>query len=290
MRTQDTLQRFLFEDHAIRGSLVHLDSTFRAARDGHAYPPAMAHFLGQALAASALLSASIKYHESLILQIQADGPVRLIVAQCTGNRSLRGLVRWTANVDDEALTVACSNGLLVITIDPGGGQERYQGMVQLLGSSLAQAIEAYFAQSEQLRTRLWLAADHTSAAGLFLQRVPKTPADPDAWSRVQQLASTISRQELLELPSHQLFYRLFHEENLRVFESEVVTFRCTCSRERIGRVLYSLGRSDLSAILRQEGQVNVTCEYCNRVYRFDTVDVEQLFVSGIQPQAPCTPQ
>jgi molecular chaperone Hsp33 len=291
MRTKDTLQRFLFEQHPIRGSLVRLDSTFRAARDCHAYPLAMAHFLGEALAASALLSASIKHHESLILQVQADGPVRLIVAQCTGERSLRGLVRWTGSVNSEILADACRNGLLVITIDPGEGQERYQGMVQLAGSSLAQAIESYFVQSEQLRTRLWLAADERSAAGLFLQRVPGgDPADPDAWSRVQKLGSTITSRELLELPNYDLLHRLFHEEDLRVFESEVVTFRCRCSRARIARVLYGLGRSELEAVLHQEGNVSVTCEFCNRTYAFDAVDVGQLFVEGVQPQVPPTPQ
>lgn len=290
MRAEDTLQRFLFEEHPIRGGLVRLDSTFRVARDCHAYPIAMAHFLGEALAASALLSASIKYHESLILQIQADGPVRLIVAQCTGERSLRGLVRWTGKVESEILADACRNGLLVITIDPGNGQERYQGMVQLVGSSLAQAIESYFAQSEQLRTRLWLAADNRSAAGLFLQRVPGVAEDPDAWRRVQKLGATITSRELLELPNYDLLYRLFHEEDLRVFESEVVTFRCGCSRERISRVLYSLGHSELEAILRQEGHVSATCEFCNRIYRFDAIDVRQLFINGIQPLGPPTRQ
>lgn len=290
MRTKDTLQRFLFEDHPIHGGLVRLDSTFRAARDCHAYPVAMAHFLGEALAASALLSASIKYHESLILQVQADGPVRLIVAQCTGKRSLRGLVRWTGSVESETLADACRNGLLAITIDPGNGQERYQGMVQLIGNSLAQAIESYFAQSEQLRTRLWLAADNRTAAGLVLQRVPGDLTDIDAWSRVQELGSTVTSRELLELPNYDLLYRLFHQEDLRVFESEVVTFRCRCSRERIAHVLHSFGRSEIETILRQQGHVSVTCEFCNRTYRFDAVDVRQLFVEGIHPQGPPTRQ
>jgi molecular chaperone Hsp33 len=290
MRTKDTLQRFLFEEHPIRGGLVRLDSTFRAARDGHAYPMAMAHFLGEALAASALLSASIKYHESLILQVQADGPVRLIVAQCTGERSLRGLVRWTNGGKSETLADACRNGLLVITIDPGNEEERYQGMVQLVGNSLAQAIESYFVQSEQLRARLWLAADNHSAAGLFLQRVPGDPADPDAWSRVQKLGATITSRELLELPNYELLYRLFHQEDLRVFEGEVVTFRCSCSRERISPVLYSFGCSELEAILHQQGHVSATCEFCNRTYRFDAVDVRQLFVEGVHPQGPSAPQ
>lgn len=288
MRSRDTLQTFSFEQHPIRGSLVRLDSTFRAARDCHAYPIEMARFLGEALAASALLSASIKYHESLILQIQADGPVRLIVAQCTGKRSLRGLARWTGNLKSETLAEACRNGLLVITIDPGNGQERYQGVVQIVGSSLARAIESYFAQSEQLRTRLWLAADDRSAAGLFLQRVPGISGDPDAWTRVQKLGATVTSRELLELPNRDLLHRLFHQEDLRVFESEVVTFRCGCSRKRIANVLYSLGHGELDGILRQEGHVSAICEFCNRSYRFDAIDVRQLFLDGVQPQGPTT--
>lgn len=290
MRTTDTLQRFLFENNPIRGSLVRLDSAFRAARDCHPYPAGAAQLLGEALAASALLSASIKHHDSLILQVQADGPVRLVVAQCTGGRSLRGLVRWSGTVAKGRLNEVCNNGLLVITIDPGKDQERYQGMVDLTGNTIAQSIERYFAQSEQLATRLWLVANSKSAAGLFLQRVPGEPRDTDAWERVQRLGATISPRELLELSSYELLYRLFHEEDLRVFESEVVTFRCTCSRERIENVLRSLEHRELTAILRQEGHVSVSCEFCNRRYDFDAVDVGRLFVANIQPEMPFTRQ
>lgn len=177
---------------------------------------------------------------------------------------------------------------MIITIDPGQGEDRYQGMVQLTGESLAHSIENYFAQSEQLATRLWLAAASDRAAGLLLQRIPGDSRDPDAWERVSQLGSTVTEYELLGLPGLELLYRLFHEEDVRVFEPETTTFRCTCSRDKIEAVLRSLGRREVRDILSQEGRIKVNCEFCNHTYTLDAVDAERLFAADIQPQVPST--
>jgi molecular chaperone Hsp33 len=280
MATPDTLQRFLFEHAAVRGELVHLDSTFRAVRDTHDYPPAVRALLGEALAAAALLSASIKGHDSLIVQVQGDGPLHLVVAQCSSRRSLRGVARWSRPVAPGTLGELCGEGRIVITIDPGQGRDRHQGLVALEGASLGQAIEGYFAQSEQLPTRLRLACDGACAAGLLVQSVPAQREDSEDWARIGQLAATVTAPELLTLPVRDLLRRLFREDDLRLFEPEVTTFRCTCGRAAIEAVLRSLGRAEVEDALASEGELAVTCEFCNRRYRFDRVDVETIFSAG----------
>jgi len=288
MFSPDILQRFLFEDNAVRGELVHLDATYRAIRDTHSYPLPVRSLLGQTLVASALLSGSIKAHDSLIVQVQASGPVHLLVAQCTSRRSLRGVARWSGAVKPGDLEALCGPGRLAITIDPGQGHDRYQGLVALSGKSIAAAIETYFAQSEQLPTRLWLACDGERAAGMLLQSLPGKRSDPDAWNRVQHLADTVTGREILELSVDELRRRLFHEEDVRVFEPERATFRCTCSRETIGAVLRSLGRAEVEEALAEQGELAVTCEFCNRRYVFDPVDVEAVFTGEAPLQAPGT--
>lgn len=288
MPDPDTLQRFLFEDNAVRGELVHLDATYRAIRDNHDYPPPVRALLGETLAASALLSGSIKAHDSLIVQVQASGPVHLVVAQCTSQRSLRGLARWTGAVEPGGLQTLCGTGTLAITIDPGRGQERYQGLVALSGESVAQAIETYFEQSEQLPTRLWLACDGERAAGLLVQSLPGQRADPDAWNRIQLLAATVRPGELLDSSLDELRRTLFPEEDVRVFDPQRTTYHCTCARETIGTVLASLGRAELEEALDELGELTVTCEFCNRRYVFDRVDVEAALAGEGTPAGSAT--
>ncbi len=248
----------------------------------------MRALLGETLAASALLSGSIKAHDSLIVQVQASGPVHLVVAQCTSQRSLRGLARWTGAVEPGGLQTLCGTGTLAITIDPGRGQERYQGLVALSGESVAQAIETYFEQSEQLPTRLWLACDGERAAGLLVQSLPGQRADPDAWNRIQLLAATVRPGELLDSSLDELRRTLFPEEDVRVFDPQRTTYHCTCARETIGTVLASLGRAELEEALDELGELTVTCEFCNRRYVFDRVDVEAVLAGEGTPAGSST--
>jgi molecular chaperone Hsp33 len=277
VREADRLERFLFESTRVRGELVSLDETFRAAIARHDYPKPVKTLLGEAMAASALLSSTIKFEGgSLTLQVQGNGPVHLLVAQCTSDRHLRGLVRWNGAVDAGPLPSLTGSGRLAITIDPGGDRERYQGIVELAGETLARSIEGYFAQSEQLDTRLWLAADDTHAAGMLLQRLPGEN-DPDLWNRVLHLAATLTPAELLGLPTREILRRLFHEEDVRLFRAEPVAFRCGCARTTIESVLRVFGREEAESILRERGSIDVTCEYCLDRYAFDSIDVATLF-------------
>jgi molecular chaperone Hsp33 len=288
MPTRDTLTRFLFESLAIRGEIVHLDATWRAVLSRRNYPPAIRRVLGEAMAATALLSATVKIDGLLSLQLQGKGPLSLLLVQCTSEGGLRGLARWQGSVDEASLNCLSDGGILAINIEPRRGQERYQGVVDLVGSSLGPALEHYFRHSEQLATRLVLAASEQSAAGMLLQRLPGEVAEPDAWKRIQSLGATLNAAELLELEAPGIIRRLFHEETVRLFEPRPLSFRCTCSRERTARMLVSLGYDEVKDILASQDEVRVGCEFCGNSYDFDPQEIEMLFAVHMQPPVPGT--
>jgi molecular chaperone Hsp33 len=282
MKTTDNLQRFVFEHAAIRGELVHLDNTWRAVLDRHDYPPAVRDLLGELMAAAALLSATLKFTGSLILQIQGNGPVHLLVVESTSERTLRGMAQWTGEPEYMPFPALVGEGRFVITIDPKEGGQRYQGIVSLEGETVAAALENYLARSEQLDSRMWLAADTRQAAGMLLQKLPDDrDEDSDMWMRATHLGATITRDELLALPAREVIRRLYHEEDVRLFDSEDVHFHCSCSRERVTNVLRMLGYDEVQSILNERNAVDVDCEFCNQHYTFDRVDAEQIFASGL---------
>jgi molecular chaperone Hsp33 len=277
----DTLQRFLFEHTPIRGEVVRLDAAWQEVLSRHDYPPLVRARLGEMMASCLLLSATLKFKGAVIMQVQGDGPINLMVVEATARRTVRGMAQWQGEVAAGNLRGQFGDGRLTITIDSGSG-ERYQGIVALEGDSLADAIDAYLERSEQLPTRMWLAADGRSAAGLLLQKLPGSEQDTDAWGRVQALGATVAAEELLTLPAQELVHRLFHEEDVRLFDAEPVSFHCSCSRERVAGMLHNLGEAEVQDILHSEGVIEVTCEFCNQRYRFDAVDAARLFT----PAAP----
>lgn len=284
MRREDAFQRFLFEDLGIRGELVHLEQSWHAVLHHHDYPEAVRAQLGQAMAAVLLLAATIKFKGSLILQAQGAGPLSTLVAQATDEKTVRGVARWRGDVPAGPLAAVFGTGNLVLTIQ-NETSEPYQGVVPLEGLNLAAALESYFSRSEQLATRIWLAANGHAAAGLFLQQIPTHPCEIHDWDRVALLAGTVTSAELLQLAGDQLLYRLFHEERVRLFAPEPVSFRCTCTRERIGSMLLALGRAEIDEILSEQGKIDVHCEFCNRLYRFDAVDAAGIFSNQPRPPA-----
>jgi len=291
MRSHDNLQRFVFEGAPIRGEIVRLDATYRAVLERREYPAPVRNLLGEFMAAAALLTATLKFDGRLIMQIQGDGPVSLLVVECTSGRAMRALAQWDGEVAAGPLADMVGGGRLAITIDPDSGCERYQGIVNLEGHTVAGAIEHYFAQSEQLATRLWLAADPHQAAGMLLQRLPDADApDTDAWDRAVHLGSTITRAELLALPVRDILHRLYHEEDIRLFARTPVSFRCSCSRERVEAVLRMLGHAEIQGIVSEQGAVRVDCEFCGGRYEFDPVDAEQLFAATVAAPGPSTRQ
>ena len=285
MNDQDTIRRFLFENMGVRGEWINLTSSWKVVTDKRAYPEVVQQQLGQALAAAALLSATIKFKGSLILQAQGEGPITAVVAQCTHDRTIRGLARSSTEVVSGALETMYGTGRLVMTIETDDAKP-YQGIVQLAGQDLSQALENYYLQSEQLSTRIWLYANELQVAGLLIQQLPSSQNVQFDWERIELLANTVTERELLGLPSEELLYRLFNEEQVRLFEPEPVVFRCSCSTRKIEQMLISLGRNTLEAILRERDHITVDCEFCNSQFSFDKVDIERILMSPVNIKIP----
>jgi molecular chaperone Hsp33 len=240
------------------------------------------------MAAAALLSATLKFDGALILQIQGSGAVKLIVVECTSEQTMRATAKWEGEPAGGFRDMV-GDGRFVITIAPSDVTQTYQGIVELSGDSVSQVLEHYMRASEQLETRLWLASDAAQAAGMLLQRVPGPAGeDTDAWTRAVLLGDTVRSEELLTLPGTQIIRRLYHEEDVRVFDPRVVSFRCSCSRERVVNMLRMLGHEEVRSIIAERGQVEVNCEFCNRHYGFDAVDAEQIFAADLQTRAGTT--
>jgi molecular chaperone Hsp33 len=296
MHDRDCLHRFVFEHYPIRGHLVHLDASWRALIEHREYPDAIRGVLGEAVAASLLLAATIKFDGVLSLQLQGDGFVQLMLAQCTSGLGVRGLARYKEGDDAGGFTppgagigTLIGAGNLTVTLETDDGAQRYQGIVPISGDRLAESLQGYFENSEQLPTRLWLYADVAGVSGMLLQRLPGNGEHPDAahsaavddaWRRVQLIGDTLTPAELRTLGDAEILHRLFNEDDLRLFEPSPVYFRCRCSRERVGGMLQGLGEVETRSILAERGEVEVRCEFCNRAYVFDAVDVGRLFNAG----------
>jgi molecular chaperone Hsp33 len=299
--SQDTLQKFIFENTAVRGELIDVSATWREVLSRHAYPVAVKKLLGQMVAASALLSANLKFNGSIIMQIHGDGPVRLLVVECDAELRLRATAKLDpdAAIADDAklpdLLNAHGKGRFIITLDPADkmpGQQPYQGIVPLDGDDVATVIENYMLRSEQLDTKLWLAADEQVARGMLLQKLPynggKTDAAPltedealETWNRAVILGSTLKEQELLDTGIEVLMQRLFWEETIRVFDPLHPAFHCTCTREKVGNMLKMLGRAEVDSVLEEQGHVGVNCDFCGLHYDYDKVDCAQLFAADV---------
>ena len=291
----DRVRRFIFERQPVRGHWVRLESAWRELRAHGHYPEPVERLLGEAVAAVVLLAASLKFHGTLTFQLQGDGAVRLLVAQCTQDFRLRALARFDASAvaalpadaPRGALFRALvgSGGRLTVTVEADEKGGRYQGVVPLEGGSLAESLEAYFASSEQLPTRVLLAADAARGAGLLVQKLPGSGGAGEeesnaAWNDAQQGIEQLTETELLEHPVEELLARGFSERDLRLFRGAPVHFECRCGEGRVTGLLRALGEEEVREVLREQGSVTVTCEFCSRPYRFDRAAVDVLFASG----------
>jgi molecular chaperone Hsp33 len=298
MLSNDLLQRFIFDDCDIRGELVTLGDSYREMLINNPYPPAIQRLLGEFLAAVSLMSSTLKFDGVIILQARGDGPISTIMAECSHHNNLRGIVRMNDDnqLSDELAQIGnlqqlLGTGVLFITIEPKrtenfqGKLERYQGIVPMEGEKLAECLEAYFTQSEQLATRLWLCANENAASGLLIQALPQQLKidieDNQAhWETITTLATTISDEELLHLPHETILHRLFHEQPLRVFDPKSLNFSCSCSRERSAGALLSIGKDEVEALLIEKGSIDIDCQFCNQHYHFSATEVRELLGGG----------
>lgn len=288
----DALTRFVFEHAAMRGALVTLAETTTATLACHPYPPALQRVLCELLAASALLASTLKFTGSLIVQLQGDGPVRLLVVECTDALGMRATAQWDAERIAELgpgasladLAGGPEHGRLVLTLDPKGAGTVYQGIVTLESGSVAGLVEHYLATSEQLASRLVLGARDGRAAGLLLQRLPgATEEDGDTWQRAQAAVGELAPEALLSgAPATTLIGAVFPEDDVRVFAPRAAAFACSCSRERVENALRIAGAAEIESILAERGDVEVTCEFCNRRYTFGPGEARAIFA----PVAP----
>lgn len=282
----DSAVRFLFDECAVRGVWTQLDTALVQLLSQHEqYSPAERVLLGESVAASVLLTRSIKLQGRVALQARSEQALRLLVAECTNDGAVRGVIELDKTVAVEQLTPLArlvQGGYLSVALLPDAG-ERYQGIVPLGDSErLQDCLAAYFAQSEQLPTAFWLFSDGARAAGLMLQALPAQQRDEDAWPRLTALADTITAEELLQLPAQEVLHRLFHEEEVRVYEPEPVRFACTCSAERSRDALVMLGADELHKLFAEQPQVAVDCQFCNAKYQFCAADFTELLAGGSQ--------
>jgi molecular chaperone Hsp33 len=276
----DQSRRFLFDNADIRGESVNLQRAYREILAGHQYAPGVSRLLGEFTAAAVLLSSNLKFEGKLILQARSDGQVPLLMVECNQDLEVRGIARGAQEATAERFEQLLTRGQLAITVDPDRGQ-RYQGIVPLVENSLAHSLDAYFTHSEQLGTRLWLAADGERAAGLLLQQLPAERVTIDEeragqWEHACTLAATSRADELLTLETPALLHRLYHQDSVRLFDARPVEFRCSCSRQRTGNALSALPKEELLDLLEELGCITMDCEFCNQQYRFTREDLAPL--------------
>ncbi|KAF3996656.1 Hsp33 family molecular chaperone HslO [Glaciimonas immobilis] len=296
----DNLQKFMIENASVRGELVELSDTWKQVLALREYPPAVVTLLGEMMAAAALLSANLKFNGVIVMQIHGDGPIRLLVVECDGKLQMRATAKLVpdAVVEDTATLAELLNvnghGRFAITLDPQDkmpGQQPYQGIVPLDGDNVAEVIENYMLRSEQLDTKLWLAADGNISRGLLLQKLPNhggvgiTEEDPlESWNRVAMLGATLRPAEMLSTDIQTLLRRLFWEETVRVFEPQHPRFVCNCSREKVGNMLQMLGQKEVDEAIEELGKVSVDCDFCGQNYAFDQVDCAHLFTTSARAE------
>lgn len=296
----DQLLRFQVADTSVRAEWVELSTAWQEVVERHSLSETGITLLGEMTAASLLLAATLKHQGSLTAQIIGNGPLNLMVVECQADGAFRATLKRSdvrplpdpTSMDLNELINPDGDARFAITLDPKtAGRQAYQGVVPLEGSSMAQILERYMSRSEQLETRLWLAADGQRVAGLLLQKLPSEgdipPVDGDAWDRLQKLAETLQPEEMLANDARTMMHRLFWQERLGPIESRPIRFECHCSKQKVAAMLQMLGQDELADIIEELGEVAVSCEYCNTPYNFDPIDVESLFRVGMA-QAPTT--
>ncbi|ROR98892.1 molecular chaperone Hsp33 [Sinobacterium caligoides] len=279
----DFSQRFIFADTDIRGEIVSLEQSLQEILGNHNYPAVVESLLGEFAAAAILLGSTIKFEGSLTLQARSDGEVPVIMAEVTHDKTVRAIARDCQDASSDDFRVLLAKGTLAITIDPKHGQ-RYQGIVPLEGANLGECLGHYFEQSEQLKTHVKLSADNQRSCGILLQQLPvgkvgDAELREQQWEHISQLVGTTRPDEMLAVSSHQMLYRLFHEDKVEMFAAHDVSFACSCSRERVLNAVATLGEEEARKALAQTGAISMNCDFCNSQYRVEEIDLSSIFNS-----------
>jgi molecular chaperone Hsp33 len=264
------VQSFLFEHHAIRGAVVRLSETWQQIVAQHQYPAPVQALLADSVAATVLLAKGLKDRPKVSLQLQGEGPLRLLVIQCSADFKVRGMAQWRPFAPGDPLL---GEGRLSVHLDTGVRNGLFQGIVPLVSTHLDECLEGYFARSEQLATRIVLAGDAANAAGLLVQAVPGRESDAETFAQVAALAKTVSSRELIATSANELLPQLFADYTIRLFRPRAVLHDCRCTPEHLAGIARMLGADELHSLLDDQGKVELTCEFCNRAFRYDADDV-----------------
>lgn len=267
------VQNFLFEGLGIRGSIVRLEETWRQVLAEHRYPDSLRQLLGESLAATVLLTTGLKGAPKVSLQLQGEGPVKLLLIQCSSELKVRGMAQWRDAAEGEPLL---GEGRLTVNLDTGEDGHCFQGIVPLVSDRLDACLEGYFRQSEQLPTRLMLTGTQQRVAGLLLQALPNNDGADHTFNTAAALAATVSPGELSELPADRLLATLFDNYTIRLFKPRRVTHDCRCTPSHLAGVVRLLGADELESLIEETGEVELTCEFCNRAFHYDAADVEAI--------------
>ena len=292
MSEKDVLHRFIFDKLPVRGEFIQLQESYQAIIKQHNYPEPLRQLLGEALCVAALLSAVIKFDGRLTVQFRGKGALKLLLAQCNNDFHLRALAKWEGDLTYQDLMQSFEEGVLVIMLDSGPQKTRYQGIVAWEGNSLTKSIEGYFRDSEQLATKLWISVTDESAAGLMLQIVPTETKlagiDEDVikphWMHINQLTEKLNTDDLHHTHYETILRNLYPEEDIRVFDPVNVMFNCTCNRKKCQDAILIIGKDEADAELENKQSIVVTCDFCNKEYIFDRVDVAKIFENNHPPK------
>ncbi len=275
----DNLQSFIFETGPVKGQIAHLNETYLAILNQRAYPKAVRGFLGEAMLSCLLLASSIKFEGVLSLQFQGDARLPLLLVQCDSNKNIRAYAKHQADLADEAYQQAFLDGKMALTINHAKHTQAYQSIVPIQSISMADNLTHYFIQSEQIVTKVWLWTAEQAVTGILLQLMPghSSSERENFWQYALHIGQTLTAEELFELSNDVVLHRLYHEEELRLFDRQAVRFQCHCTPVKMQQVLVTLGALEIEEILKEHGVVEVNCQFCNSNYRFDAVDIGLLF-------------
>lgn len=281
MKETDTVQRFIFENASIRGEIAHLKDSYQTIMNQRPYPAMVKNLLGEALVSCSLLASSIKFEGELSLQFQGDKRLPLLLVQCDHLLNLRAFAAYQDDLEIKDYAEAFLQGHMVLTINQYKQTQAYQSVVPLQSTSMSENLMHYFAQSEQVASKVWLAVGDDMAAGMLLQLMPGQDKDisqrEQFWEYAVQIGQTITEEELLNLDNQTLLFRLYHETELRLFESRSVRFQCRCSEEKMKEVIRILGEEEAKSLLKEREKIEITCDFCNKHYSYDPIDITMLF-------------
>lgn len=278
MQEYDNIQRFLFENQAIRGEIAHLNQSFLAILQQHPYPPLIRKLLGETLGATVLLVDILKFKGTLTIQFQGNGPISLLVAKCDHEFNIRGLAKFAEASDSHEFQTAFANGKLVITIT-AENEKPYQSIVPLNGLTISECLEDFFLQSEQLPTKIWLQADDNQVTGMLLQILPTNPSIEK--EQLENYAAKLNKEwsgdNLFAMPNEMLLQSVFPGDDLRLFNRKSTTFKCSCTLEKMRNAIKIMGEEESRLILLSNNSIEVTCEFCNQQYAFDKTEIAAIF-------------